>query len=353
MSIADLTIPFNDFKSLEIIDSEQFDLNNSEICTKINAVLTVLNQLTDSISDGGSGADKISLTAITPFVSTKLQSFLEEVMTRLRSTTDGASGADFLGSTLITGVSGVTIQAQLENLKSLLDSHRSSLDAKDSDLQTQITSNTNRVTSLETQTTSNTSRVTSLETQATSNTNRVTSLETRATNVESRAGSLESRVTVNESSLSGKANKVDVYTRAELNPYLQGGDTEIIMEVFTIVSGNNGDGTFTYANGDGVNRTGTLTPEGYQTFTLEKKSYIVGSNRMSAIIGDTLHRSVASGGLIETSANQVTLSVPEGSPAEIAFTYFYRVGVTGEHSVSVGSSTPAPSDSLTLWMKVL
>lgn len=140
MAINQVKIPYPDFKLHEIIDPEQFDLNNAELQNKINAVITVLNQITDGISDGSSGADKISLTEIQPFTSTKLQSFLEEVLYRLQSTQDGSSGADFIASTPIPGVTGVTVQQQLESLKTILDS-----------IQTQINSKTTNVSSLQSQ----------------------------------------------------------------------------------------------------------------------------------------------------------------------------------------------------------
>ena len=140
VAINQVKIPYPDFKLHEIIDPEQFDLNNAELQNKINAVITVLNQITDSIADGSSGADNISLTAIQPFISTKLQSFLEEVISRLQSTQDGSSGADFIASTPIPGVTGATVQQQLESLKTILDL-----------IQTQTNSNTTNISSLQSQ----------------------------------------------------------------------------------------------------------------------------------------------------------------------------------------------------------
>lgn len=143
MAINKLQIPYPDFKLHEIIDPEQFDLNNAELQDKINTVIAVLNQITDSIADGSSGADKISLTAISPFISTKLQSFLEEVISRLQSTQDGSSGADFIASTPILGVTGKTVQEQLESLKSILDSIQTQINSNTTNLQTQI--NTHKI----------------------------------------------------------------------------------------------------------------------------------------------------------------------------------------------------------------
>lgn len=121
MAINDLVIPFPDFKLNEMIDPEQFDLNNVATVAKVNEIKTLLNAITDSITDGGSGADKISLTAIAPFASTKLQAYLEEVITKLQSTTATSGGSRFIGSEAITGVTGANVLAQLASLKTLID----------------------------------------------------------------------------------------------------------------------------------------------------------------------------------------------------------------------------------------
>ncbi len=155
-----------------MIDPEQFDLNNGTVTTKVNSMIAVLNQITDSIADGGSGADAISLTTISGFTSVKLQAFLEEVLTRLQSTTDTVSGADFIGSTGITGVTGTTVQAQLESLKAILDANKTAIET------------------------------------------RMTSVEGRATSLEGRATSLEGRATTLES---GKADKSTTYTKTEVD----------------------------------------------------------------------------------------------------------------------------------------
>ena len=83
------------------------------------------------------------------------------------------------------------------------------------------------------------------------------------------------------------------YTKDQLTQYLQGGDTSVGVEVFTIVSSNNGDGTFTYNNGT-EDIVGQLTAEGYQVFTLANGTYDLGQNRVEAYINDTFQRSAAS-----------------------------------------------------------
>jgi hypothetical protein len=143
------------------------------------------------------------------------------------------------------------------------------------------------------------------------------------------------------------------YTKTELATYLQGGDTSIGVEVFTIVHSNNGNGTFTYNNGT-QDIIGTLTAEGHQVFTLQKGEYLMQTNRIEVIINDTLHRSVASGGLAEYSNTQVALTSPEGDGAEITIKYYIRISLTGEQSVSYSSvQPPQTADKSIMWFKLL
>jgi hypothetical protein len=124
------------------------------------------------------------------------------------------------------------------------------------------------------------------------------------------------------------------YTKQQMDGRMRGGDTVIYYEVFTIVAADNGDGTFTYKNSKNEEVVGTLTAEGYQVFTLEIGTYVMGENRVSCIINDALHRSAASGGLVEVSATEVALTQPEADGMEITFQYFHRIGLMGEHAMS-------------------
>lgn len=116
-TIEDLYLPYPDFKLQEIIDPEQFDINNEYTVIKMNEVLSILNQLINSTTDGESGADLVNLTPITGFVSIKLQAFLEEIIAKLESST----GSTIIGTPLNEGVSGTNVNAQLRSLKVLLD----------------------------------------------------------------------------------------------------------------------------------------------------------------------------------------------------------------------------------------
>ena len=164
-----------------------------------------------------------------------------------------------------------------------------------------------------------------------------------------------------------KANLSDVYTRTQLNngqlnnlyytkteltPWLRGGDTSIREDVFFIVNPNNGDGTFTYSI-NGQNITGTLGENGEQIFTLVSGYYEPGTNRIEAIINDTLRRSAISGGLIEIDNTTVGLTQPEGAGAEITFKYYERIGMTAEYNIKLSVEKPPRNDGKNMWFKVI
>lgn len=164
-----------------------------------------------------------------------------------------------------------------------------------------------------------------------------------------------------------KANKSDVYSKVELNsgqlnnlyytkqelaPWLRGGDTSIKEETFTIVSSDNGDGTFSYST-NGQIIIGTLTDEGYQVFSLNIGHYEIGSNRLEVIINDTLRRSAASGGIVENSKTSFTLTQPEGVGAEVTARYYERLGMSAEYTIKLSNVKPPNNDGKNMWFEVV
>lgn len=142
------------------------------------------------------------------------------------------------------------------------------------------------------------------------------------------------------------------YTKEELTPFLRGGDTLCKEEVYIIVTADNGDQTFTYT--DGVSDyTGEITPEGYQVFTLREGVYATGLNRVEVFIGDTLRRSVSSGGLLEIDGTSIALTSPEGVGAEVTIKYFERIGLAGEYTVIVGADKPPFNNNKNIWFKII
>lgn len=97
---------------------------NQEVKTAINGIIDDLLAVTDS----GSGADNIGLTAIADLNGTTVQAVIESLRNKLKSVVDGTSGADFVAATAISGISGATVQALLEALKSYIDTHKTSSD---------------------------------------------------------------------------------------------------------------------------------------------------------------------------------------------------------------------------------
>jgi len=194
--------------------------------------------------------------------------------------------------------------------------------------------------------------LTGLDSRTSSNTAEIATLKSRATTIENN---LNSSIAAVQSALNNHRGSNDhddrYYTKAELTPYLQGGDTLIKEEVFTIVEADNGDGTFTYSDNNKLYQ-GIITDEGYQVFYLNKGQYTPGLNRIEVIINDTLRRSSASGGLIEIDPVSVGIS-PEGNGAEITIKYYERIGLSGEHNIIINEAQPPQSEGNTVWFKIL
>ena len=144
--------------------------------------------------------------------------------------------------------------------------------------------------------------------------------------------------------------QLGVYTIEELAPFLRGGDTVIKYEVFTIISSDDGNGSFHYMDNKGITKLGLLDENGGQTFDLSDGEYVPGQNRIECTINDTLSRSTASGGLHELSSTSVILTAPEGNGAEITFKYFEKVGITGTGLIIVDTVKPPIGY---MWYKVI
>lgn len=305
-----LILPYPDFQMGELIDPEQHDTNNLYIEGKINELIDLINKITQSVEDGDSGANQIAISPISSYNSSNVQDILEELINRLTTIINGIGGSDYISSVAITGVNGNTVKTQLISLKNLIDAEKT--------------------------------RITNLTTTVN---NQTTAINTLSTNTTNSINALSNRLTTHRHD--------DLYmTRAELAPYLQGGDTIVHVDVFTIVSSNNGDGTFTYSDRYNNIHTGTIGSSGEQIFTLSAE-YSRNLNHIKAIINDTLQRSFASGGLIEIDSNRIGLTYPEGNGSEITIEYYQRLGVAGEHSISYGSNVPPPSSGSIMWFKVV
>lgn len=162
--------------------------------------------------------------------------------------------------------------------------------------------------------------------------------DTSISALNTRMGTAETNIVTVTSGLNTHKSSTDhdsrYYTKQELEGYLRGGDTKIREEVYTIISANNGDGTFTYKDDLEYVYSGTIDEEtGFQVFELQKGTYPTGENKVTVFINDTLRRSAISGGLIEISENEIGIS-PEGNGAEITIFYYERIGLMGEHAIT-------------------
>jgi len=167
-----------------------------------------------------------------------------------------------------------------------------------------------------------------------------TNLQNQITSNDGDITVIQGRVTTNEGNIVLKANKTDVYTKTEMDPFLRGGDTLIVYEVFTIVNSNLGNSTFSYRDKNNTLIIGTLGISGNQIFTLQQGTYDLGQNRINLTVNDTLQRSVASGGLDEIDPTHIALTSPEGVGAELTIQYFERIGITGTGLAVQGTVAP-------------
>lgn len=102
-----------------------FDKRSEEMRVALNAVVAILN----AVTDGASGADSLGMTAISALgASATVQSIVEALVTKLQATSANASGAEFIGAQTITGLTGNDVQTLLEALSSALTTHRTSTD---------------------------------------------------------------------------------------------------------------------------------------------------------------------------------------------------------------------------------
>jgi len=311
MAIESKTLPYPDFVVNEILDPQEFDDNNATLVNAINEIIAKLNVITDSITDAGSGADNVALTAIDAFTSTTVQGIIEELNTQIKSVVDSASGADYVGATEIAGVTGTTVQTILENLKTLLDSAEGE----------------GRTTE---------------------------SIKGNADNLAEHAVSIDNPHGVT-------AEQIGAYTQLEL----QGAGTAQVNwenisnvpnltttgfneEIFVVKSIDTDAGTFTYQDGDENLFTGTIDDSGRYIFEVSE-SYSLALNQMTAYIDDALYCSVTSGGLYEVDNTHVALTNAPEIDSEITIRYIVMNGFMA-CGVYANESAPVSPDQGVMWL---
>lgn len=193
--IRNFNVTYPDFELGQIINPDEFDINNADIVIRINQIIEVLNQITDGIN--GNGADIIHIGDILPFTSERLQDFLQQLVDQLQSN-EFDSGARFIGASPITGVNGVTIQDQIESLYSLFIGVRDEI------------------------------------------TGRVNALDGRVNNAETAVSQFNTRIVTSEDAIASltvsKANASDVYTRQQTDTNIAHLDAEIYLKYYDKVA---------------------------------------------------------------------------------------------------------------------
>jgi hypothetical protein len=135
-------------------------------------------------------------------------------------------------------------------------------------------------------------------------------------------------------------------------------DSIIEHEVFTVITlddGNDNDGnplnTFTYEDENNELRHGQKTQEGYYVFELTKGSYNMYRNYLKVTIDDCLHRSVATGGVIEINEKRFALTedLVENMEISVEYVRLFRIG-NPYPRVFINTDEPDDSEVGDLWI---
>ena len=122
-------------------------------------------------------------------------------------------------------------------------------------------------------------------------------------------------------------------------------------EIFTILSADNGNGTFSYTNTKKEIRNGYIDPvDGWMIFDLEEGSYVLNKNKIEIIVDDVMHRSVASGGVREIDEERFAMvPMKEGSEATVKYVQNFDAGSLYPR-LFISETEPAVKEYGDLWM---
>lgn len=129
-------------------------------------------------------------------------------------------------------------------------------------------------------------------------------------------------------------------------------DMKLNIETFTITSVDNGDGTFSYTNTDGHNRTKPLYgPDKYPCFELELGSFLRHRNSVMIQVNDALSRSVANGGLLELDTKRVVLQEIHPVGTQITVEYLQRFDIGNPYPrFFIDTDAPPVAEYGDLWL---
>lgn len=128
-------------------------------------------------------------------------------------------------------------------------------------------------------------------------------------------------------------------------------DSRILVEIFTIVSLDDGDGTFTYKNSDGEIRHMPIIENGAHVFELEIGSYQPQRNHLDIMIDDVLARSASTGGVTELTDLRFALTEELYVGQEITARYLDTMRIGNPYPrVFIANEEPAKSEIGDLWI---
>ncbi|MGG2085313.1 hypothetical protein [Lysinibacillus pakistanensis] len=128
-------------------------------------------------------------------------------------------------------------------------------------------------------------------------------------------------------------------------------DAVLKYEVFTITTADNLDGTFSYTNTKGEDRSGYIDAvDGWMVFDLEEGSYVLNKNKLEIIVDDVMHRSVISGGVREIDEERFAM-VPVKVGSEVTVKYIQNFDAGSLYPRLFISDTEPPTKEYgDLWM---
>lgn len=310
ITIEELILSYPDFKLGEVIDPEEFDTNNWELVTKLNETIDKVIQY--------SIANDLSLQ--------ETKDLLQVTITDLNrhKTSADHDSRYYTESEIDTKVTTInnTITSNTNNL------------------QTQINTNKTNITT-------NTTAISSHRTSADHDSRYYTESEVDAKlNGKSNTGHIHNDMYYDKSTSDSR-----YLPKEEFLETVRRNETNIKYEVYEIISGNNGDGTFTYKDKLDNEYVGSLGENGEQIFPLLNGYYEVGFNRIEITINDTLTRSVASGGIEEVDSFTVKLVPPEGTGAEVTIKYYETIALPTEFTLHCSPTKPSRNVKA-MWFKI-
>lgn len=128
-------------------------------------------------------------------------------------------------------------------------------------------------------------------------------------------------------------------------------DAILKYEIFTITSANNQDGTFSYTNTKGEDRSGYIDPaDGWMVFDLDEGSYVLNRNKLEIIVDDVMHRSVVSGGVREIDEERFAM-IPVKAGSEITVKYIQNFDAGSLYPrLFISATEPIAKEYGDMWM---